>query len=582
MNVLVTISLRNLIRQKRRNLLLGIAIAFGTMVLVIANSFSHGISENLFNKIVVYISGHVSVAFSENGNQLRQIFHDGPRAMEIVKREIPDVLAIQEAISVFSRVIGNGKSDNAVMIAIDLNLFGKDKKTDQEIEQNFKMIEGKFEELRNDAIENPVILAKQKADYLKVKKGDIVKVRYRTVNGQDRAERLTVVGIFNPANIFMSAPIFLEVKNLKTLMDYGPNDIGNLFLTIKDPRKNAIAHAEKLHAAFKPSTIQISGTVQNGSISKTVTVLGFKTDTISRTQFGVSLGIHERIGKNGVIISDSLASSLNLKENDPFKISYISKYKKHSREILATITRIYTSKNEIPDNIVFVNELDLNKTVFSDWPDSIDNKNSLLKITDSLQSVLTSEWVLLPRAKTTDEFVSLQKDIGQKQYKGTTVDVRTMYESASAVMSLEKALNLITLVAVLVLFFIILIGVINTLRMTVRERTREIGTIRAIGMQKKDVQKTFVLETFFLTLFSSVTGSVLGLVFMKLTSFVKIKSDGNPIGMLLVNEHLYFVPSVINILLFILLILLIAIGTAFFPARKAANLAAADALRHIE
>jgi ABC-type lipoprotein release transport system permease subunit len=101
-------------------------------------------------------------------------------------------------------------------------------------------------------------------------------------------------------------------------------------------------------------------------------------------------------------------------------------------------------------------------------------------------------------------------------------------------------------------------------------------------MQKKDVQKTFVLETFFLTLFSSVTGSILGLILMKISSFIKIKSDGNPIGMLLVNEHLYFVPSVLNIFMFVLLILLIAVGTAFFPARKAASLAAADALRHIE
>ena len=67
---------------------------------------------------------------------------------------------------------------------------------------------------------------------------------------------------------------------------------------------------------------------------------------------------------------------------------------------------------------------------------------------------------------------------------------------ASEVLKLEQVLNLITIIAVLILFFIILIGVVNTLRMTIRERTREIGTIRAIGMQKKDVRNVFILESF--------------------------------------------------------------------------------------
>jgi ABC-type antimicrobial peptide transport system permease subunit len=77
------------------------------------------------------------------------------------------------------------------------------------------------------------------------------------------------------------------------------------------------------------------------------------------------------------------------------------------------------------------------------------------------------------------------------------------------VVQLEGALNLITLIAVLVLFFIILIGVVNTLRMTIRERTREIGTNRAIGMQAYDVRNTFLFETFFLAFFACITGILL-------------------------------------------------------------------------
>ena len=108
------------------------------------------------------------------------------------------------------------------------------------------------------------------------------------------------------------------------------------------------------------------------------------------------------------------------------------------------------------------------------------------------------------------------------------VDVESMYEMASDVLKLEGALNLITFGAVLVLFFIILIGVINTLRMTIRERTREIGTVRAIGMQKKDVRNSFILETMFLGLFSAIAGT--GLLFWPCSGFhiLKFHAEDNP------------------------------------------------------
>jgi putative ABC transport system permease protein len=134
----------------------------------------------------------------------------------------------------------------------------------------------------------------------------------------------------------------------------------------------------------------------------------------------------------------------------------------------------------------------------------------------------------------------------------------------------------------MVLFFIILIGVVNTLRMTIRERTREIGTVRAIGMQKNDVRNTFLLETFFLSLFSTIAGTLAAFAVMAGLSLIKINPQDNPIGMLLVNGHLNFAPTIIGTVLYTALILLIAVATAYFPARRAAKMSAASALRHYE
>jgi len=69
---------------------------------------------------------------------------------------------------------------------------------------------------------------------------------------------------------------------------------------------------------------------------------------------------------------------------------------------------------------------------------------------------------------------------------------------------------------------------------------------------------------------------------MTLLSSLTIPSAGNPLGMILVNNHLVFSPTIMSILSFILLIIGLALATAFFPAQRAARLPAATALRHYE
>jgi ABC-type antimicrobial peptide transport system permease subunit len=96
------------------------------------------------------------------------------------------------------------------------------------------------------------------------------------------------------------------------------------------------------------------------------------------------------------------------------------------------------------------------------------------------------------------------------------------------------------------------------------------------------VRNSFLLETFFLALFSTITGTVCAFGAMVLLTFVKINAQDNPLGMLLVNGHLNFAPTAVGTVAYILLILLIAVVTAYFPSRRAANMSAAAAFRHYE
>ena len=57
----------------------------------------------------------------------------------------------------------------------------------------------------------------------------------------------------------------------------------------------------------------------------------------------------------------------------------------------------------------------------------------------------------------------------------------------------------------------VVLGVVNTYRVVVFERTREIGTMRAMGMQKPAVVRLFLLEAGMLAVVASTLGVAIGL-----------------------------------------------------------------------
>src|SRR5690606_18632793 len=114
------------------------------------------------------------------------------------------------------------------------------------------------------------------------------------------------------------------------LMGYAPNDVGQLFITIKNPKKNAIKFAEKLHAALKPDIARIDGYLLNRNDSVPVTVLGFKTDSVSLALIRKNLTADSKVDRNGCFIGDSLASALGIVPGTVCQISYKSKHQESS------------------------------------------------------------------------------------------------------------------------------------------------------------------------------------------------------------------------------------------------------------
>jgi putative ABC transport system permease protein len=114
---------------------------------------------------------------------------------------------------------------------------------------------------------------------------------------------------------------------------------------------------------------------------------------------------------------------------------------------------------------------------------------------------------------------------------------------------------------------IAVLGIVNTLALSVIERTREIGLLRAVGMSRRQLRRMIRRESVVISLFGALLGLTLGIAFGIALQRV-LAAEG--IDVLSIP-----VPSLI---VFLLLAGLIGVLAALWPARRAARL---DVLRAV-
>jgi putative ABC transport system permease protein len=138
--------------------------------------------------------------------------------------------------------------------------------------------------------------------------------------------------------------------------------------------------------------------------------------------------------------------------------------------------------------------------------------------------------------------------------------------------------DIIFLLVFVIVLTIAVTSVVNTLSMTVMERTREIGTLRALGMKRPGVVALFAMESAML----GIAGSLAGMV-ITLLAWVAVKLlDPQwmpPNFVTYIPLEVYIVPAYMGITLCFLVIL--SVFASIIPARRAAHGGIVDALGHV-
>ena len=166
----------------------------------------------------------------------------------------------------------------------------------------------------------------------------------------------------------------------------------------------------------------------------------------------------------------------------------------------------------------------------------------------------------------------------EEAWEGTRFGVTTLDDIMDQVSDLFRVLDTVSLVFFLILLGITMVGVINTFRMILLERYREIGTMRAMGMQRGEVRWIFLLEASFISLMGAAGGLVVAAGAMFGLSFLDL-SGPSPLQLFLNEGHLSFAVAPTTIITNLLILVVLSLAAAAFPARKAAKLQPAEALR---
>lgn len=305
----------------------------------------------------------------------------------------------------------------------------------------------------------------------------------------------------------------------------------------------------------------VSGMVNTARMSSAIEIFGIDPDMESNTtdlensliagDYFISVTDHP------VLIGTSLSEKMKLEIDDRIVITF----QDLGGDITAASFRICgiyrTSNSVIDERNIYVKQKDISELLGSD-------------------NIINEIAILLDDHEVADEY----RDELTSLFPG--YEIRTWNEISPELSFMTEFSGIAMMVLVIIILFAMAFGLLNTMLMTIFERTRELGVLMSVGMNKGRVFLMIMLETCFLVFSGALLGSVLGAFSVAATgrNGVDLSSVGGDAMTAYGMDPLVF-PVIENIfyLHLAILVLITAIAASVYPAMKALKLKPAEAVR---
>ena len=329
-----------------------------------------------------------------------------------------------------------------------------------------------------------------------------------------------------------------------TMRGFGGGTGGPSSLSITEQNFQQIKRASAPNVAIP--VLQTSDRMKLGVGSDEIvaTIYGLNPDDVPDL-LKLKEGAYSR-GDSGVLVGSTFAKDNNVKVGS--RIAIGTEGNKGTLRVTGIIEERGMAFDVSTDSAIVVTK---------DWFDQAYNRNDYDKVVVKVKNLDD-----LPAVKT-----AIENQMNKRDKIVDVVDTRkTMETIFSAFGQITTFVSAIGGISMLVAG----VSILNIMMMSVTERIKEIGIMRSIGAQRKEVMSMFIYEALILGVVGSLIGGTMSLLGGYAISSVLLQT----------TKYLFVPSSMIHIIYGMSFGIVISLICGIYPAWRAANLNPIDALRH--
>lgn len=558
--VLFSISSKNTLRQPRRSLLLGGAIAFSVLIIALAMGFTAGMEQSVQDNVTLYSAGHILVngyARSESGRAQNRISDQG--LAEAVKSDLPQALSVSPTAQAQATVVFGSREQQ-------LRLRGVDWATDKLFSGSLILRQGDWQSAKED---RAMVLGAQSAKRFGLGLGDSLLVRLSTFSGQQNVVEYKLGAVYDDTAAGGMNTAIVPLGDLQQDLNLPKGEFQTLAVFLPDAASSdalaaVLQKGMKSQGYLLASTLAATARTAAGGGQAGQAVSGQMASAQPTSPAASPGAAASQAGSLSTQFGTKTPSGAAASADEASGSAWTGRRRASaggSISVTSTGNQSTALANRSPSGEV-----------------AAAAPSGAPSVASAQQGQATEGQPMAGQGGPGGFgrggfFGGMNLPEGKTLYR-----VSTITQLSGQVGAVLGSVRWIGVAIFLIMLLLTATGITNTYRMVLLERTKEIGMMRCIGFRRKQVFWVFLFEAVILAVAGSIAGVALSFPIGWLIHAIPFNASGE-LGQALSGGRLVYAPSVGTLLIIAAAVLVASLMAVYWPAKRASQLQPVEAIR---